>query len=156
MTIDGVEKLGRLVLWLALSSVCVLIPFGAIEQHRDEEKRRKLAQAQEEKVAAALETAKTDLVPARLSFKSMGPSMRALSTAKAEGRLWFTNISSRSGVVCVQGIATNTKTSGTAKSLPSCEKVDQYTTVNMTVMFADGQLHELCKDNNCEIGFDEL
>jgi hypothetical protein len=94
---------------------------------------------------------------ARLKLDSLRPVMSGLVAAQSIGKLWFTNVSPRSGVVCVQGTAVNEKTKRSARSLPACTKVEPYASaVAMELMFAGQELAPVCPDQSaCRLVIDE-
>jgi hypothetical protein len=144
---DQVERLGRTILWLTLASVFVLVPLTVINMQSEAERLKDAASKAEEKLAEALKT--KDDGPARLTLESMGPIMRGLLVSSAEGRVWFTNVSNRTGVVCISGTATNPDTNETAESLPACQQVGAYTSVALKVDFAGPELAQVCKGVTC-------
>lgn len=151
--IDRVEKLGRLVLWLVLAAAVLLVPIEYIKQRRAEAGMRELVRKED------LQRAKTEKEKAeksdRLPFESFRPALQLLDGSA--GRLWFSNVSNRSGVVCVAGIATNPSTKQSTESLPACKLVTPYASnIELTVMFAGGDLRVICKDVTCNIGFKEV
>jgi hypothetical protein len=57
----------------------------------------------------------------------------------------------------VAGIATNPNTKETSESLPACKVVTPYASnIELTVMFAGGDLRVLCKDVTCGFSFKEI
>jgi hypothetical protein len=84
-----------------------------------------------------------------------GPQLMLLDGST--GRLWFTNVSSRAGVVCVVGIATNPTTKTSTESLPACRSITAYATnVEITVMFAGGDLRSVCQGVSCSLRFEDV
>ncbi len=150
--IDRFEKLGRLLLWLTLSTVLVALPVAFTKQHRGEQELRESLQKAEAKLADALAPKK----PPRLALVSMGSLLSSLSQSTATGHLWFTNVSPRAGVVCVQGVAGNRAIQMISTSLPACQEVGAYASaVHMTVMFAGGDLAAACGKAECDLTFRE-
>jgi hypothetical protein len=153
--VDLLEKLGRLVLWLALASACVLAPITYIRLQREErtlqESERKEVEAREK---AEKERELAEKHP-RLSLKSMGMYMGSLQASDAQGRFWFTNVSPRSGALCVVGVATNPNSRSISTSLPACEQVGPYSSVMIKAMFAGSDLNSVCKGVTCEFGAQE-
>jgi hypothetical protein len=146
--IDRLEKTGRLVLWFTLAAACMLVVLGYAKQqeslmsaaaslHAAEQHRTEAKQKEEERG------------PTRLTIKSMGSAFSSFNEDRATGEVWFTNVSPRSGVVCVVGVATNPNTQQSQHSLASCEAVTPYATVKMKVMFAGGDLDTVCKGAKC-------
>jgi hypothetical protein len=150
--IDRFEKLGRLLLWLTLSMVLVALPVAFAKRHRGEQKLAEALQKAEANLAEALKPKK----PARLALGSMGAFLSSLNQSAATGHLWFTNVSPRSGVVCVHGVAGDPATRRVSTSLPACQEVGAYASaVHMTVMFAGGDLAEACGKTACPLTFTE-
>jgi len=159
--IERVEKIGRLVLWLSLASVCVLIPIEYVRQHKvdtlhDEAVRAAESDAKkaEEKLAELVkaEAEKT----ARLPIATMGEYLTALNTANATAQVWFTNVSTRTGVVCVHGLATNPTTHKSVESLPACQAVTPYASaVHVVLMFPGGDLSDVCPNSSCVLSVKE-
>lgn len=151
--VDKLEKLGRLVLWLTLASGCMLVVLGLARWQSEAAAASASLRAATEREQKRLEKeAAKPQVPAghRLSLKSMGRVMRALDISGAQGAVWFTNVSQRSGVVCVVGVASNETTHQASESLPACTAVSAYEAVNMKMMFAGGELRSVCKGVECE------
>jgi len=148
--IDQTEKVGRLVLWLALSSACVLAPISYIHERTAEAEREEAAKAQERADAKAEAKAKEAAALAEKASKvlpitSMGSYMTAIDLSTASGSVWFTNASARAGVVCVEGSATNEATKVSATSLVGCHEVGAYASaVRVPLMFAGGDLRAAC------------
>jgi hypothetical protein len=150
--IDRFEKLGRLLLWLAISFILVVLPLAVAKRHRGEQELRESLQKAEVKLADALTPKKA----ARLALVSMGSFLSSLNQSTATGHLWFTNVSPRAGVVCVQGVAGNRAIQMTSTSLPACQEVSAYASaVHMTVMFAGGDLADACGKTACSLTFGE-
>jgi hypothetical protein len=148
--IDRLEKAGRLVLWLTLASAVVLVPLAYINlrqaaQAQQEESARQLA-------AAAAKAAEKPPEDGRLRLSSMGPWMSLLSETRASGGVWFSNVSPRSGIVCVVGVATNPSTKVISESLASCKHVPPYASnVEIEMMFAGADLAAACKGATCRL-----
>lgn len=152
--IDRLEKLGRLVLWLTLASAVVLVPIIYIRQRTEEAARAELAAQNEQRRALEAKEAEKSV---RLSLASMGDVIHRLSTATATGHIAFSNVSPRSGVVCIAGVATNPDTNAKTESLASCKRVGAYdTNVDMQVSFAGGDLSAVCKGVTCAFTFREV
>jgi hypothetical protein len=153
--IDRFEKLGRLLLWLTISLVLVALPVAVAKRNLGEQELRESLQKAEANLAEALKPKKPEK-PARLPLNSMGDIFRSLNQSTATGDLWFTNVSSRAGVVCVQGLTGNLATRKTVSSLPACQEVGAYASaVHMTVMFPGKNLAEACKNTSCDLVFGE-
>lgn len=151
--IDRFEKIARIILWLVVAAAVLLVPIEYIKQQRVESALREairkedLSRARAEKEKAE----KSD----RLPLESLRPALRVLDGVT--GRLWFSNVSNRTGVVCVAGVATNPNTKQTSESLPACKVVTPYASnIELAVMFAGGDLKVICKDVACDINFKEV
>jgi hypothetical protein len=146
--IDRIEKIGRVVLWLSLASACVIAPVEYMRQHRTEAESREAARKADE----AEKAEKAVHEPHRLAFASMGMFMSVLvpNSSGDQGKLWLTNVSSRTGILCVRGQATNRATQRTAVSLPRCENIGAYASATVSLMFAGGELSDVCpKQGDC-------
>jgi len=87
----------------------------------------------------------------------MGNWFSAINYTAAEGTLWFTNVSPRSGTVCVIGLAQDPEVSvKTSVSMPACVEVHAYASgVHMPLMFAGSDLTAACPKSNCRLTFKE-
>jgi hypothetical protein len=152
--IDRLEKAARLVLWLTLASAVVLVPLAYINVRQAAEREREEATRRAEELARrATEPPKES----RLLLSSTGLSMRALDEDTATGRVYFSNVSPRSGVVCVAGTATNPATNKATASLPACKAVSAYATnVVIEMMFAGGDLQSVCKGVSCAFSIKDV
>lgn len=157
--IEHGEKLARLLLWLALAAAVVIVPIEYVKHHRLEAAAREsvrqegIKRAKEEKAAAEVAKAESEKIK-RLPLSSFRPVLTLLDGTI--GRLWITNVSERSGVVCVIGIATNPVSRGTSESLPACKAIEPYASnVEISVMFAGGELRPMCRDVTCSLQFEE-
>jgi hypothetical protein len=144
---ENIERLGRFVLWISLAAVCVIVPIEYMKhQARSFESDQKRAQAEQE--------AEQSKAPRRLLYTSMGQSL--VGVRDGEGYLTFTNVSPRTGVVCVTGTVKNAKTGHRSTSLAACEPVQPYQSeVRLKVSFAGRVYREMCPSNDCEIDFDD-
>ncbi|MEY4579656.1 MAG: hypothetical protein RL701_4359 [Pseudomonadota bacterium] len=147
---EQLEKIGRFVLWVTLALVCMLTVLGlaryqnalaaasaslnALERHREEAKQQE-----------------ADSKLRRLAFSSMGNVIKSFEPARALGEAWFTNVSARTGTVCVTGVAENAATKQALESLTACESVNPYAAVHLRFVFAPGTLSEMCKTAKCEM-----
>jgi hypothetical protein len=148
---DRIEKVGRFVLWLSLASAVVLMPLTYINFKRSAELQ------QEESAREAARKASEPPKDNRLRLDSMGSIMTALNVPAATGRVWFSNVSSRTGIVCIVGTATNPNTNMTTDSLPSCKQISSYATgVEMQMMFADRDVAEICKATSCRLSIKDV
>lgn len=92
----------------------------------------------------------------RLTFAPMsGSYLSSVAYSAAQGALWFTNTSSRSGVVCLIASAQETEGAKSSESLPSCQEITPYTTAHMTFMFAGGDLGGASPKSSCHLPFKE-
>ncbi|MFW6050160.1 MAG: hypothetical protein ACODAU_03230 [Myxococcota bacterium] len=154
--IDRFEKLGRLILWVVISGVLVVgfavVPLQMVAHAAAEsELREELEDAKER-----LEEAR-DPDSERLPLEGMGTYISGLDHRNATGMVWFTNVSPRSGVVCVEGTATNDESGESTTSLASCSQVEPYQTVEMKLMFAGGPLDRVCpKRSGCTFSISEV
>lgn len=140
--VDRLEKLGRLVLWLAISSVFVALPLAYAKQHEAEQRAVEALRKDAEKAAEAAASKQKTI---RLPLDSVGPAIRALNQTTARGSVWFTNLSALSGVVCLEGTATNPNTGESTTSLATCRRVEEYESlIEVNLMFAGGELFSLC------------
>jgi hypothetical protein len=159
--IDRIEKIARLVLWLALSSAVVILPIAYIS-HKAEETKAEVALAEQKDALKKAEEKLDEIDKAkknksnRITLASVGTFLSWISYAKAEGNLVFTNVSARTGVMCVVGIAQNTETNEKAESIPACQEVGPYSsTVHMPLAFAGGDIAGTCPKSNCKLTFRE-
>jgi hypothetical protein len=112
--------------------------------------REELSKA-EAQFAADLAKERAPKPTAILPFASFGTALSMLSMTKAEGHTWFTNVSPRAGVVCLEGIAKNPTTQRSTTSLPSCAPVGPYASdVHVSFMFAGRDLEEICPKAACD------
>jgi len=156
-TIDQVEKGGRFVLWLVLAAAAAVVPIGAYglasasARTAEQVRQDALKEATKEKAEKAAKEAASK--PARLTLASMGSVMNMLEGSV--GTIWFSNASSRQGVVCIQGTASAGQQS--TKSLATCNKVDAYeTNVKMSVMFAGASIKSICPAGTCAFDVNDV
>lgn len=154
--VDRIEKVGRVVLWLTLASAVVLVPITYIKQRSAE---TQLAEAARKEALSEAKRAKDEEAarkPARLTLDSMGTAIRALDTGRARANVWFSNVSARSGFVCVTGVVTNPTTSADTESLSTCKSVEAYASnVEIPLMFAGANLEEVCRGGGCKLTLKE-
>jgi hypothetical protein len=158
--IDRFEKLGRLIMWLAITLVLVGVPVALAKQRRGEAELRdgevelrETLQRTKAQLAEALRPTK----PTRLMISSMGPIMYWLNPATATGAVTFTNVSARVGVVCITGLAKNPETQKTSESLPACHEVGAYASgIHFTVAFESGDLANVCGKTKCKFEFRDV
>jgi hypothetical protein len=155
--IERFERIGRLVLWLSLASVCVIIPIEYVRQHKAEVQRDEAVRAAEDEAKKA-EAKLAEQIKASadkstlLSLGSMGEYLTALNTSNATGQLWFTNVSARAGVVCVYGVATNPTTHKSVDSMAACQEIGPYASaVHVGLMFPGGDLNDVCPNSSCSL-----
>jgi len=123
LNIERSEKVGRLLLWLALAVTIILVPIGLAKERKTEAEtlaRIKDATRAAEHKLETLEKGIEDKTPQRIAYSSIGNGLTSLNADNATGHLWFTNVSPRAGHVCVVGEVTNPSTQARTKSLPSC------------------------------------
>ncbi len=145
-SIDRFEKLGRLVLWLVISGVLVIafavVPLKLVKRSQAEFELRERLSAAEENLVKALEPAKPSIEV--LTLKSMGAMLRGLNHSDAIGRVWFTNVSPREGVLCAVGSAKNDTSGDAAESLAACTEVTPYSSGKIELTFAGSELSTTC------------
>jgi hypothetical protein len=150
MWMNGIETAARTVLYLAIASACVLAPIEYIKQHSAETELKDAARKAQQDLAEALE--KKAEKPVRFTIASMGPSLTLLSPSNAQGQLWFTNVSSRAGEMCLYAVAQNHTTHKESSSIAACQLVDAYASAHMSFMFAGGDLTDSCPSPSaCEL-----
>lgn len=148
--IDRLEKIARLILWLSISAVCIATPLLLSAQARESARIAESLRSDAEQTRAAIEKErKLASAPDRLPLESMGSVMKAYEGHS--GMAWFTNVSARTGFTCLVGSLTNPKTQEVAESLPGCAEVHPYSSVNVKVMFAGGQVDPMCPPGACTI-----
>lgn len=158
--IDKTEKLGRFLLWIVISAVLIIgfavAPLMYVKQSSKETELRKALDESASKLAAAVKE-QAEPPSQRISIESMGPLMTGLNYKTAQGLLWFTNVSPRSGIVCVKGRAHNSESKRTAGSLASCRKVDPYASIEMEVAFAGAELAHVCPNGGgCSFSVEDV
>lgn len=152
MLIDKLEKAGRFVLWMTITVAVVLGIVGA-KRWSDETKavQVELAAAKEE-----LRKALEPRAPERLPPKGMGTYHSLLNPMTGIGHGFFTNVSPRSGHICLQGVLQHPDGQRVVTSLPACAVVNPYASFKIEASFLLSQIEELCgKDNraNCGVSF---
>jgi hypothetical protein len=158
--IDRLEKVGRLILWLVISAVLVIgfavVPLQLVRLSSAEASLRddlEKARAKFDETLAEMKRPKVE----RLPLKGMGAYITGLNHREAVGKVWFTNVSPRSGFVCLEGVATNDETGERSTSLPSCTQVEPYATVSIQTMFAGGDLQSVCpRGGGCSFSVAEV
>ena len=156
--IDRIEKIGRVILWLSIASACVIAPIEYVRLHKTEAELREAARKADEELKAAEKAEKAAHESHRLAFASMGVDGRYLaalvpSAPGDQGSLWFTNVSPRTGFLCVYALATSRSTKRWSTSIPSCASIAPYaSTVHLSLMFAGGELLDVCpKQGDCDM-----
>jgi hypothetical protein len=158
--IDRIEKIGRVILWLSIASACVIAPIEYVRLHKTEVELREAARQADEELKAAEKAEKAAHEPHRLAFASMRAHfMSALvpSAPGEQGKVWFTNVSPRTGIVCVYGVATSHTTKRESTSLPTCTSIAAYAApVHLSLMFAGGDLLDVCpKQGDCDLTIED-
>jgi len=155
--IDRIEKLGRLVLWLALAAAVVIVPIEYVNHKHEESKAEaELKEAVKKAEAKADELEKAKAPSPRITLASMGTVLSGISYSKATGSVLFTNVSSRTGVLCIVAVAQNPETKETSESIPACQEVGAYASaVHVSAEFASGELANTCPRANCLLTFKE-
>ncbi|MGO9837359.1 MAG: hypothetical protein ACLP1X_24455 [Polyangiaceae bacterium] len=152
--LDRIEKTGRLVLWLSIASACVIVPIAYVGQKRAETKAEAELQAAVKKAEAKVEELEKGNKPGRVTFASVGSYMSAINYDKAQGSLWFSNVSPRGGILCVVGLAQEPEGVRSAVSLAACQEVGAYASaVHVPLMFAGGDLAAACPRSKCSLSF---
>lgn len=158
--LDRVEKAGRVLLWLSIASACVIVPVAYISQRNAEKRAETKAEADLQEAVKRAETRAAELekksASRRVSFAAVETSyLSAIGYSNAQANLWFTNVSSRGGVVCLVATAREADSAKSTDSLPACQEVTPYAGVHMTLMFANGELTASCPHSNCSLTFNE-
>lgn len=155
--IDRIEKVGRLLLWLALAAAVVILPIEWVSHKRESTKAEEALQEELKKAEAkADELEKARTTKARIPLASLGTYLSGLSYSKAQAGLMFTNVSTRTGVVCVIATAQNPDTKETSDSIPACQEVGPYASaVHMSAEFGASDLANTCPKSNCLVTFKE-
>jgi hypothetical protein len=150
-TVDRIEKGARAVLWFTLAFVLLAMPFSYWRNQRaDAARREELAKA-EAQLAVDLAKEKAPKASPVIPIASFGQSLSMLSMGKGQGHTWFSNASSRTGVVCLIGIAKNATTQRSSTSLASCVPITPYASdIHVTFMFAGDDLEEICPKTSCD------
>ncbi len=149
--IDKIEKVGRFVLWVTMAACFALVPLGVyryrVAAEASAERERQEAREQAE-TAARLKAER----PPRMTLAGMGPLLTAFEPRRAQGHVWFTNVSSKSGPLCIRGTATNPATGQRSQSIPACIEVGPWaSTVHLVLMFADGDVANVCGKGTCDL-----
>jgi hypothetical protein len=154
--IEHVERVARTALWIALTLATVAVPVGmARSQFAEAEARAKLA---EDKTVAELKNARDKIAelskprdPDLFPMSYVGTYLGWLVNGTSEGFMLFTNTSARTGVLCLKGVATNTKTGAISESIPACREIKPFdSNVRLDFKFAGGDLHKTCpQDGDC-------
>ena len=146
--IDRLEKLGRLLLWLAIASVFVIAPLGYAKHDRAEGDLRAALQRAETKLAEATKPGPVE----RLLLTSMPNYVYGLNQATGVGHVTFTNPSRRAGVLCAYARLKNPATSKGISSIPACQQVAAYASLlDVKLLFAGGDVEAICGRTKCEM-----
>jgi hypothetical protein len=153
MSLDSVEKVARLVLWLAISSACLIAPItylrleGAAAEMKEAAKK---ADAEEAATKAQVERDELSDKKRRFPLASMGTFLTSLTAS--QGQIVFTNVSPRSGMLCVYGVARNRTSGKSTASLPACKAITPYeSTASLSMLFAGGEMVEICPNSSCDL-----
>lgn len=151
--IERLEKLGRLLLWLVLAGTIAIVPVAYINARRAETALQETIRKEELQRAKAEKAEKEKAEKSeRLPLSTVQPALMALDGAK--GNLWFTNVSNRSGFLCVVGVATNPSSKQSTESMAACKLVTPYASnIELTVVFAGADLRFICKETTCSLSF---
>ncbi len=139
--LDGVEKIVRCVLWLAIASVCVLVPISYLRMQATETEVKETLRKAKADAEQEVEAAKTR----RISFASLGAALTWVDVEHVEGHVELTNVSPREGMLCVYGIARNRGTGASTVSIPSCHAVGPYASNERVVVSFAHDVADLCK-----------
>jgi len=152
--VDRIEKGARAALWLTLAFTFLGVPVSYWRSQRGEAAFREERDRAEAKFRDELAKERALHAPqptAVLPIASFGSALSVLNHAKAEGHTWFSNVSARSGVVCLEGVATNPTTQRSTTSLASCASVAAYASdVHVGFMFGGRNLEEICPKATCD------
>jgi hypothetical protein len=141
---EKIERIARTLLWLSLAAVAALIPVAALRQVNADES----AKAALQELQSKLDEATADKPVSVISFETLRPGLTVLDPRESKGAMLFTNVSERSGVVCVQGVAVNRDTGATSESMPACHAVEPFASnVAVELMFAG--LADFCQSSGC-------
>ena len=153
--VDRLEKLGRLILWLSLAVFAVMVPIALRAQERQTAMVAERVHADAERVRLDAEKEKAASL-ARLPIESMGAAFSGLDGRSAS--VWFSNVSTRAGFVCLHAKATNPNTKAVVTSLPTCQEIHPYASnVNVKMMFAGGDFDPVCgKDVHCALSVNDV
>jgi len=156
--INGLEKLGRFALWMTISATLIVIPLGVNKSVQESARREQLARSEEQKQAAALAKEKEEEArPKRIKLDDVNPYLLSLNTSTAMGNVYFSNVSPRSGVICLSGTAGDASTGNHTESLPSCLELKAYeSNIHMTVVFADSEIKKICPTNKCTLRVEDV
>lgn len=137
----------------------MIVPIAYISQKNAEKRAATQAEAElaeaVKKAEARADELERKTKSRRLTFASMsGAYLSGVSYSSAQGNLWFTNASPRSGVVCLVAHA-DEGAGKTSDSIPACQEVGAYSGVKVSFMFAGGDLSSACPKSNCRLSFTE-
>lgn len=154
--LERIEPGARILLWLAIASACVIIPIEYVNAKRDASKAEADAEEQAKKAEARIDELEKAAKPKRLTLASMGSQMSVIIYSRAQGALWFTNVSDREGPLCVVAHAQDPDVSvKTAATNPECAAVKPYSSVHLELQFAGADLSAACPKQNCTLTFTE-
>jgi hypothetical protein len=152
--VDRLEKVARLVLWLAIAATFVIVPLEYVRAKRSQSKAEEDLQEAVKKAEAKtveLETREKERKSHRISLASMGTYLSGIDYSKTTGNVWATNVSPRSGTLCLIGQAADPDvTTKTSESIPACTEVSAYATVHVSLGFG-GDLSNTCPRSNCRL-----
>lgn len=144
MLIDKLERGGRLILWLTLSTAVVLGIVGAKVWSEEVKSVQVELTAAKEDLRKALEPKE----PQRLPASGIGAFHAYLLVHTATGVGLFTNVSPRSGFICLQGRARHPDGKQEVLSLPACAAVNPYSSFKVEASFIGRDLDAMCGDKN--------
>jgi len=155
--IEKIERGARVLLWLALAAAVVIVPVEYVSHKRDETRAEEdLRDAVKKAEAKADDLEKAKTTKPRIALASLGTFLSGINYTKAQGNLFFTNVSMRSGVLCVIGVAQNPESKETAESLAACQELTPYASaVHVAAEFGASDLTNTCPKSNCLLTFRE-
>ncbi len=155
MLIDKLEKVGRLVLWMVLSAAVILGLVGTATWAKNAEAAQAELLAAKEELKKALEP-KEPKEPSRIAAVDIGTYHSWLLLHNATGIGLFTNVSTRSGFICLQGVAKHPDGTREVLSLPACAPVSPYSSFKIEASFIGQDLIAMCGEKNqsgCHVRF---
>ncbi len=102
----------------------------------------------DDKIADLSKPKEPELFPAT----EVGLFLSGLDYTSSEGGMTFTNASAKRGVLCLKGVAKNTKTAITTDSIADCKEIKPFeSNVQLMFKFAASSLRKACpQTGDCE------